>query len=535
LIIGKASEIYLIGSTADQKGFYDNPQYAGISGYAYGSSADFFIASLTSNGKANSNFGGKGYITTDFGGRELAHAAALQGEKLLVVGQQSNNFTDFQNDRLIVARYLSNGVLDKSFGKEGFTAISFDFPLASNVFEVTDVKISPDKNIYVLFTTGSTSTTIRFSENGALISSKLIGGGRDDGFTGSDVSDLLFGMEGNDTLVGGFGNDIFEITGGKGIDSTSYSDADAGVTINLESGTATSSSQDAGVGSDTLSGIENVDGSSYADTIVGDTSNNIVNSGNGNDEVTTGDGNDVVYAGGGDDLIVGGDGKGDDKYFGGEGTDKIRYLSATWGISVDLGTGKAASLLNPNDKKNKDAAGIGKDTLNSIENLIAGIYSDILVGNTVANQIEGMDGGDRIDGKEGNDTLIGGAGSDTLIGGLGNDSLTGGTGNDRLVFDAILNANSNVDMVTDFGDGSDKMVLGKSIFKFAKGIVNKDGSLNISSSVLNRYLVITDNSGTWSVAYDADGAGTKSRAIKFAEVTLTGTKTTLDFSDFIVG
>jgi uncharacterized delta-60 repeat protein len=539
LVIGKSNEIYVVGSTADQKGFYDNPQYAGVSGYSYGSSADFFIASLASNGKANSKFGVKGYTTTDFGGRELAHAAVLQGEKLVVVGQQSNNFTDFQDDKLIVARYLSSGKLDTSFGKSGFTAISFGFPSASHVFEVTDVKINPDNDIYVLFTTGATSATIRFNPNGALISSKLIGGGRDDEFTGTDVSDLLFGMEGDDVLIGGFGNDILvggagddSLDGGSGIDSCNYAEATAGVEIDLESGIVTSISSDAGIGTDTLANIENAIGSSSDDIIVGNSANNTVSAGEGDDEIETGDGNDIVYAGGGDDLIVGGNGKGDDRYFGGEGTDKIKYLSATWGISVDLGKGTAASLINPNDAKNKDASGTGKDSLNSIENLIAGNYNDILVGSKEANQIEGMDGNDRIDGKEGNDTLLGGANNDTLIGGVGNDSLTGGAGNDRFVFGTPLNANSNVDIVADFGDGVDKLVLGKSIFKFAKGMVNKDGSMN-SSATVNSYLIITGSGSNWSVSYDADGTGTKSQAVKFVDVTLTG-QATLTVTDFLV-
>jgi Ca2+-binding RTX toxin-like protein len=119
-----------------------------------------------------------------------------------------------------------------------------------------------------------------------------------------------------------------------------------------------------------------------------------------------------------------------------------------------------------------------------------------------------------------------------LIGGVGNDSLTGGAGNDRFVFDTPLNANSNVDIVADFGDGVDKLVLGKSIFKFAKGMVNKDGSMN-SSATVNSYLIITGSGSNWSVSYDADGTGTKSQAVKFVDVTLTG-QATLTVTDFLV-
>ena len=168
--------------------------------------------------------------------------------------------------------------------------------------------------------------------------------------------------------------------------------------------------------------------------VTGTKKNDTLTGSSGADEIYALNGNDTVYAGEGDDVIIGGDGKGNDNYFGGDGTDKIKFLSATWGISVDLGNGTAVSLINPKNKKNKDASGTGKDTLNSIENLISGNFSDILVGSAVDNQIEGMDGGDNIDGREGNDTLLGGNGNDTLIGGLGNDSLDGGSSNDTADF-----------------------------------------------------------------------------------------------------
>jgi Ca2+-binding RTX toxin-like protein len=155
-------------------------------------------------------------------------------------------------------------------------------------------------------------------------------------------------------------------------------------------------------------------------------------------------------------------------------------------------------------------------------------------GNKLNNTLTGSTGANKIDGKEGNDTLLGGAGNDTLIGGLGNDTLTGGAGNDRFVFDITLNATiSNTDTITDFGVDTDKIVLSKSIFKFAKGMVNKDGTLNSSDS-LSDYLSITGSGSTWSVAYDADGIGTKFQAVSFIDVTLTGLSNSLTATDFLV-
>ncbi|MFL6671665.1 MAG: DUF4214 domain-containing protein [Massilia sp.] len=58
-----------------------------------------------------------------------------------------------------------------------------------------------------------------------------------------------------------------------------------------------------------------------------------------------------------------------------------------------------------------------------IENALGGAGADRIVGNDVANDI---------DGGAGDDVLQGGAGNDTLRGGLGNDRVSGGSGDDRL-------------------------------------------------------------------------------------------------------
>jgi serralysin len=76
-----------------------------------------------------------------------------------------------------------------------------------------------------------------------------------------------------------------------------------------------------------------------------------------------------------------------------------------------------------------------------IENAIGGGGNDTIVGNDLANRLEGglgediIRGGDRNDtllGGRGNDRLLGGADNDTLDGGADDDTLTGGTGRDWL-------------------------------------------------------------------------------------------------------
>ena len=166
--------------------------------------------------------------------------------------------------------------------------------------------------------------------------------------------------------------------------------------------------------------------------LTGTNSQDTLTGSEGADEIYALDGNDTVYAGLGDDLIIGGDGKGNDRYYGGAGADTVKYTSATYGIVVNLTRGTAFSQTNPSQRTNRDAANIGSDKIYEIENVIAGNYNDLLSGNQLTNEIKGEDGDDRIDGKSGNDVLYGGAGNDRLTGGTGNDVMAGGIGDDTL-------------------------------------------------------------------------------------------------------
>ena len=63
----------------------------------------------------------------------------------------------------------------------------------------------------------------------------------------------------------------------------------------------------------------------------------------------------------------------------------------------------------------------------------------------------------------------GGAGNDVLNGHLGADRLNGGDGHDRFQFTSALGA-GNIDVITDFKGGVDKIVLDHAIFgALAKG------------------------------------------------------------------
>jgi Ca2+-binding RTX toxin-like protein len=116
-------------------------------------------------------------------------------------------------------------------------------------------------------------------------------GGNDvlDGGTGDDV---LNGGDGDDVLIGGFGNDT--LAGGAGFDQANYASAASGVTVNLATGLTTG-----GAGNDTLTSIEWVIGSAFADTLIGSAGSDVLDGGGGNDTIRGGSGDDVIIAGAG--------------------------------------------------------------------------------------------------------------------------------------------------------------------------------------------------------------------------------------------
>jgi Ca2+-binding RTX toxin-like protein len=89
--------------------------------------------------------------------------------------------------------------------------------------------------------------------------------------------------------------------------------------------------------------------------------------------------------------------------------------------------------------------------------------ADDLMGDGGNDALFGLAGDDTLDGGAGADLIVGGAGADLIVGGSGNDTLDGGTGADQYLFDAPLDAATNVDTVS-FVDGEDMILLDSSVF-----------------------------------------------------------------------
>ncbi|HQV04919.1 putative Ig domain-containing protein [Novosphingobium sp.] len=167
-------------------------------------------------------------------------------------------------------------------------------------------------------------------------------GGNDlyDGHNGI-LNGAVFGEDGNDTLIGGSGADWFEggagndaITGGGGIDRALYTEAGSGVTVDLRIATA----QDTiGAGTDTLTGIEELVGSAFVDTLTGAAGDNYLDGG---------DGDDLLTGGGGNDRIVGGQGSNDIAVFSGARASYLIEEVTIGGVVHFRVTGQGASAAD---------------------------------------------------------------------------------------------------------------------------------------------------------------------------------------------
>lgn len=129
----------------------------------------------------------------------------------------------------------------------------------------------------------------------------LWGRAGDDTLKGLAGADRLYGEGGDDLLLGGTGGD--RIDGGPGTDRASwYQDGGTrGVTVDLALGKATR-----GTEKDTLVAVEDLTGSTYADTLLGNDAPNLVRGSSGNDVLKSRGGDDQLDGGRGvDDLTAG--------------------------------------------------------------------------------------------------------------------------------------------------------------------------------------------------------------------------------------
>lgn len=218
-------------------------------------------------------------------------------------------------------------------------------------------------------------------------------------FTGFGGADLFNGLGGNDIFLATIGDGNDQYHGNGDVDQYNLAATSANAAVDLQAGTAHS----AQTGTDQLSGIENVVGSTGNDDIRGDEGANLL---------IGLEGNDTLIGRGGADIMIGN--TGNDTY----GVDNVGDV-----VQEDANEG----IDTVNCRINSYTLGANVERL-----VFLGSGDFVGAGNDLTNRIVGGSGNDALFGGAGIDSLIGGAGNDFLDGGSGGDVLDGGTGDDTL-------------------------------------------------------------------------------------------------------
>ena len=297
---------------------------------------------------------------------------------------------------------------------------------------------------------------------------------------GSVFNDTLIGNGMANVLTGGAGHDTYYV---QGVEDAVVELVSGGTDLVVSSGSFVLG---ANVENLTLSGSDNVNatGNSFNNQIVGNAGGNRISGGGGEDRMQGGRGNDTYVVDSTGDKVI---------EYSGNGVDTVESsISYILGAYIENLTLTGSTAIN----------GTGNAQANSI------------VGNGASN------------------TLNGGLGDDVLNGAGGNDVLIGGSGADVFRFDTALNAATNVDKITDFAVGVDKIQVDNSVFtQFGStGALSATNFATNAATDYNDYIIY--NTSTGALYYDADG-NYSGAAVQFA-VLGTSTHPALTAADIVV-
>ncbi|QIG96265.1 MULTISPECIES: beta strand repeat-containing protein [unclassified Bradyrhizobium] len=251
----------------------------------------------------------------------------------------------------------------------------------------------------------------------------LRGSNFNDTLIGDGGDNLLDGIGGADSLVGGLGNDIYILDNaldvitenpGEGIDTAVVTGAfNYTLAANVDNLAISTSANVSGTGN------------GLANFMTGGSGNNTLDGGIGADTMAGGLGNDTYYVDNAGDVVT---------ENSGEGTDTV-HTTITYGLTANVenlildgsgnltGSGNALNnVLTGNAGNNSLYGNDGNDTA------YGGAGADVLVLGNGDDYGDAGDGNDYIYAGAGNDVLIGGTGLDVLLGEDGNDVMYGGAG-----------------------------------------------------------------------------------------------------------
>lgn len=351
-----------------------------------------------------------------------------------------------------------------------------------------------------------------------------------DTFIGDAGENSFRGLQGDDTLDGGAGIR----------DTADYSEDERrggtqGINANLAAGLIVDGFGD----TDTVSNIEFVTGTDFADTMLAaDTFGAVLDGRGGDDTLTGGAMGDILWGGGGSDTLnamggndrIGGLAGSNNTVDGGIGFDaayldgnrsdfSFAQTASGWDVTdtrdgtvnqisnveqfqFNDGTVSEAQIAqgtgSNDDTVDRSGAtgpalidvGAGNDaaTGSAFDDVItagsgndsvsAGDGNDVVTASSGSNDLSGDAGDDVISALNGQNTLSGGSDNDFVMGGIGNDVIDGGTGDDVLMGDITAGGFGGADRI-DGGAGNDLMMggVGSDTFVFEVG----DGTDQIGS------------------------------------------------------
>ena len=125
-------------------------------------SGSFVIVRFNPNGSVDTSFGLNGVVRSDFGYQFASpYAIALQPDGKFIVAGSGTRFLGAFDSQAIIARYLADGTLDKTFHHDGF--IEEFYGLSGTVRSVV---IQPDGKIVVAGTSAGDTFAIRYNSDG---------------------------------------------------------------------------------------------------------------------------------------------------------------------------------------------------------------------------------------------------------------------------------------------------------------------------------------------------------------------------------
>jgi Ca2+-binding RTX toxin-like protein len=414
---------------------------------------------------------------------------------------------------------------------------------------------------------------------------KSVGNGNKIQVSGSVISSngTAIALLGNDTLTisgkvegkmgaihfGGIG--VGEITNTGQITSSSGSAIEGFISLKIDNGTlgdktALISGGDFGIEFNVGSGASNLDVNNHgtikgATGIKGAASDDVIVNkgaiqGTAGVAISMEEGDDIYKGVGGVALGVIDMGSGDDVIFGGAGADVIDggadhdKVFFTGKRSDYFVTKNADGFLIVADSR---AAGDGKDVIVDVEEFLFSNESfdvaRLLSSNPALPPVNPPNPGTPstgliLYGTKHKDPLVGSAGNDKLYGLSGNDMLTGGAGQDTFVFNTALgkgttkknqNKKVNYDTITDFNAADDAIWLDNKVFKKLGKAGSEDALAKLNAKFFkigkatdkNDYLILKKG----VLYYDADGVGTKHKAV---EIMKFANKAAISAEDFFV-